>query len=293
MKHQKGFTLIELLVVIAIIAILAAMLLPALAHAKTEALSVKCMSNKKQMQLAWVMYANDNRERLVDNHDYSSSGNGYSQYSPPTPPGTPCWVEGVMTWNNGANSDNTNSLGLTGKLSLLGSYIGNQLQVFRCPADVYVSPSQREEGWQYRCRSIAMNGNLGQGVRWNFGWQAPYENVLLKMSDFTTPAPANSWVFLDEHPDWLDDAQFYINPGETNGVGEFTEIPGNYHNNACGISFADGHCEIHKWQDARIEWAALPVTYVYQHNLGGGGITFSASNPSKDLAWMAQRTPYQ
>ena len=102
-----------------------------------------------------------------------------------------------------------------------------------------------------------------------------------------------SWVLLDEHPDWLEDAQFYINPSETNGVGEFTELPGNYHNNACGISFADGHSEIHKWTDPRIQMSAMPVTYVYQHGLGANGLTFSASSPCPDLAWMALRTPYK
>jgi prepilin-type N-terminal cleavage/methylation domain-containing protein len=102
MKHKKGFTLIELLVVIAIIAILAAMLLPALARAKQSGLSVQCMSNKKQLQLAWMMYAQDNADTLADNHDYHD----YGFWSPPTPPGTPAWAEGWLTW--GTESDNTN-----------------------------------------------------------------------------------------------------------------------------------------------------------------------------------------
>ena len=81
-----------------------------------------------------------------------------------------------------------------------------------------------------------------------------------------------------------------VNPAETNGMGEFTELPGSFHNNACGISFADGHAEIHKWLDYRI---LLPVTFSYQHNLGTTGVTFGAGNPSQDLAWLAQRTPYE
>ena len=282
MKQQKAFTLIELLVVIAIIAILAAMLLPALARAKTAALSVKCMSNKKQIQLAWIMYAGDNKDVLPDNHDYDDFG----AFSPPTPPGTPAWCEGKLDWTS-TTGDNTNYVTtLIGpKYALFGPYVAKSADMFRCPADTYASPPQRAAGWQYRCRSISMNGNVGPGERYDFGWTLT--NAITKMGNFTRPGAAMSWVFIDEHPDWMDDAQLYINPGETNGTGEFTELPGSFHNNACGISFADGHGEIHKWLDSRIN---LPVTYVYQHNLGRGGLVVSSS---PDLMWMALRTPYQ
>lgn len=284
MKNPKAFTLIELLVVIAIIAILAALLLPALNRAKIEALSAKCMSNKKQLQLAWTMYAGDNHEMLPDNHDYED----YGQYSLPKPPGTPCWCEGKMDWYANEPSDNTNVQGLIGPtFSLLGPYVANNYFIFTCPADNFLSAPQRQAGWANRCRSVAMDGNVGPGERYSFGWAL--SSPVVKTSDFTIPGPAMSWVFTDEHPDWIDDAQLYVNPGETNGVGEFTEVPGTFHNNACGISFADGHTEIHKWLDSRIQLQSLPVTYVYQN---GRQITFSAGSPSPDLAWMAQRTPY-
>jgi prepilin-type N-terminal cleavage/methylation domain-containing protein/prepilin-type processing-associated H-X9-DG protein len=287
MKHKKGFTLIELLVVIAIIAILAAMLLPALSRAKQSGLSVQCMSNKKQLQLAWMMYAQDNADTLADNHDYHD----YGFWSPPTPPGTPAWAEGWLTW--GTESDNTNLYNLNalpdpqqnGRLfSLLGPYVANQMAVFRCPADSYASPSQRAKGWANRCRSIAMDGNIGGGRKWTFGWI--YTNAITKTGNFTIPGASMSWVFTDEHPDWMDDAILYVNPGETNGLGGFTEVPGTLHNNACGISFADGHAEIHKWTDPRMN--NIPVTYQYHEET----LTFTTS-PCKDLAWMAQRTPYQ
>lgn len=279
--------MIELLVVIAIIAILAAMLLPALARAKTEALSVQCMSNKKQMQVSITLYADDNNQVLPCNYDFHD-------YPEPRT-GTPSWCEGWEDWTT--SSDNTNTLGLIGNgSSLLGPYV-KSAQLFRCPADNYSSSVQRAKGWAYRVRSITMDGNVGPvaqpgannaGQKYAFsGWTLT--NPVTKITGFYTPGPAMSWVIIDEHPDWMDDSILYVNPSETNGLGEFTELPGSFHNNACGISFADGHAEIHKWQDPRI---LLPVTYQYQHNLGNGGLKITGT-PSPDLMWLAQRTPYE
>jgi prepilin-type processing-associated H-X9-DG protein len=127
-----------------------------------------------------------------------------------------------------------------------------------------------------------MNGNIGPGERWSgfASWAVP----ITKTGNFTTPGASMSWVFMDEHPDWLDDAQLYVNPAETNGIGEYTELPGALHNNACGISFADGHAEIHKWLDSR---TLAPVTLTFHPE------TINITTPSKDLAWLALRTPFQ
>ncbi|MGD0812110.1 MAG: type II secretion system protein [Verrucomicrobiota bacterium] len=285
----RAFTLPDLLVVLFILTFLAVLLRPALAGSQLEAKSFQCLSNFRQITQGWIFYAQDNHDVLADNHDYHE----YGDYSPPSPPGTPSWCEGWLTWFVGTPpSDNTNTALLTGVpqngrfYALLGNYIGSNAQIFRCPADNYASPAQRAAGWANRCRSIAMDAQVGGGRKWTYGWPSAFTNAVATMSGFTNPGPSMSWVFIDEHPDWIDDALFYIDAAETNGVGEFIELSASYLNNGCGISFADGHAEIHRWQDPRI---ILPVTYVYQ---GGIGMSFPASSPSVDLAWLAQHTPY-
>ncbi|MGP8201359.1 MAG: type II secretion system protein [Limisphaerales bacterium] len=284
----RAFTLPELLVVLFILGILAVLLRPALAGSQQEAKAFQCLSNFRQITQAWILYAQDNHDVLADNHDYRD----YGFWSPPSPPGTPAWCEGWLDWTTSA--DNTNIFNLNSLpdptrdnriFALLGPYVGNQMALYRCPADTYVSAVQRAAGWANRCRSIAMDGNIGPGRKWTSGWPAPYTNAIATMSGFTNPGPSMSWVFIDEHPDWIDDSHFYIDPAETNGVGEFLELPASYLNNGCGISFADGHAEIHRWQDPRI---IARVTYVYQ----SFGVSFPANSPSVDLAWLAQHTPY-
>ncbi len=286
---QRAFTLIELLVVIAIIAILAAMLLPALAAAKQSAQVTRCMSNKKQMDLAWIMYAGDNADILADNHDYYP---GVGPWEPGTQ--TPAWAEGILDWTS--SGQNTNLLYLlNGELSLLGSYVGNQSAIFWCPSDTFLSPAQSALGWANRCRSITMNAAVGPpptsetgGKYMGFSWSADYFVVVTKFSGFTHPGTADTWVFMDEHPDSIDDTLLYSDVEPTalqNGTGQFTEFPAAYHNKACGIAFADGHAECHKWINAQ---TTIPITY-QAHVVGVNQQVNVTLDP--DLQWLAQKTP--
>lgn len=286
-SEKKAFTLIELLVVIAIIAILAALLLPALTAAKQSALVTQCMNNKKQMDVAWIMYAGENADTLADNHDYSTSGGGTGAFDPGST--TPAWAEGVLDWTTG--TANTNTLLLNnGQVSLLGPYLGTSVGVFWCPGDIFVGPMQRPLGWSHRCRSITMNGAVGPGTKYTgFSWSEQYFVNVAKMKDFVHPGTADTWVFMDEQPDSLDDTQLYtdVEPStlET-GTGEFTEFPASYHNKSCGIAFADGHAECHKWLSYQ---TTIPVTY-NAHELGVNQ-RVSITTPDPDLTWLAQKTP--
>jgi prepilin-type N-terminal cleavage/methylation domain-containing protein/prepilin-type processing-associated H-X9-DG protein len=264
LKRRAGFTLIELLVVIAIIAILASMLLPALSKAKAKAQGVYCLGNQKQLTLAWLMYSDDNQNNLVPNHD-----GGTQSYDLSWVPG---WLD--FTANNPAN---TNILYL--RNSKIGPYTKN-VGIYKCPADIY----NCREGGQLmpRVRSVGMNGFIEGGAyrgehrsgdsHWYTGWWA-YD----KMTDIKNPFPSKLWVFVDEHPNSINDGWTIMNVTDPNN---WTDLPASYHNGACGFGFADGHAEIKKWLEQSTK---VPVNPNVQYN------GFPARN-SRDIQWIIERS---
>ncbi len=226
-----GFTLIELLVVIAIIAILAAMLLPALNKAKSKAQGIGCLNNLRQLQLAWHLYTVDYSDRMVLN-----GANGLSDNRG--------WVSG---WIFGNTTDATNVLKLMGTNAYLYPY-NKSIGIYKCPADTSVVKLYGQI--LPRVRSVSLNGFVNGDSADNLGRFRPYF-VYHKTIDVVRPPPTDVFTFLDEHPDSIDDGFFALDPTVSKrwAYGTPPNMPANYHNGACGFAFVDGHAAPHKWRD--------------------------------------------
>jgi prepilin-type N-terminal cleavage/methylation domain-containing protein/prepilin-type processing-associated H-X9-DG protein len=250
--RATGFTLVELLAVIAIIAVLAALVLPALSRARERARAIICLNNTRQLGLAWQIYAGDNDERLPYNLGMAGSSfrTGLN------------WVNNVMTWD--LSSDNTNLATLTG--ASLGRFVSGNTSVYRCPSDEALSSVQRAAGWTARIRSYSMNamvGDAGDFTANGFNINNPGYTQFFKTTQI--PQPTEIFVFLDEHPDSIDDG-YFLDKSPENGseyVGaynnaQWTDLPASYHNGATAFSFADGHSSLHRWQQPNTIRPPLP-----------------------------------
>lgn len=294
--RQRAFTLVELLIVIAIIAILAAMLMPVLNKAQQRALNIGAVNNIRQLAVAWKMYSTDNNNYLPPDRD----GEKY-----------PAWCAGQMR-NTAAYStapsinkapyvgvqDYTNTaLLLDTRYSVMGSFISNP-RVFLDPGDqsTWQDPSSPRFG---RVRSFSMscafdvNFKLDGDFLGGQGGGAPSSpwRHYQKESDMLAPSPADLWVFLDEHPDSINDGCFDLEMPNSGGLGglqtHYIDMPAAYHNGACAFAFADCHAELHRWiypgvfplVNWDVEQTSAPIAAMSQN---------ISSNP--DFLWLTSHT---
>jgi len=258
----RGFTRVELIVVLTTAALLVTVLRPVWA-VPGGARTVVCLDNHRRLAAGWLVYAADHRGRLVPN-----------LHGGAVQPGNANWALGWLDWT--VSSNNTNAAYLVeARYAALAPYVGPIPSLFKCPADEYLSPTQRARGWTARVRSYAMNGNLGPGNSKDlFG---PGYAVYESLNDFRRLPPSQAFVFVEEHPDSINDPCFFVNLGQA----AWTDMPAAFHDGAAWFSFADGHVELRHWQSAR---TLLPV------KVGpySGPILTTASDP--DYAWLKART---
>lgn len=263
-SHRTAFTLIELLAVIAIIALMAGLLLPALSSASHRARMTLCLNNKKQLQLAWLLYAADHDDKMPPNGEILPGG--------PRTDRQYWWAQGIMNYT-ADHQDNTNtSLLVDPAYARIGEYTRSP-QLYKCPGDRSMA---RLHGRQHeRVRSISMNVHIGRCIDC-FSDQPTH---LGPTTVAGIPNASSQFVFLDEHPDSISTISFWISPA-AGSASKLVSFPGSQHKGAATLSFADGHAESHRWLDPRTR---PPV--MQRNDLAE---TDSPHNP--DVAWLQEHT---
>ncbi len=261
---RRGFTLIELLVVIAIIAILGALILPALGRAKEKAKRVRCFSNERQLMLAWQFYIVDNSDRLVPNGQHMNPPDTKNRF----------WVQGAF-YDTAYNTQD--KFVVDPSYALFAVYIRSP-GVYVCPTD---PPTVSYNGREYqRARSYALN--------YLVGWTGPGDSrlayqalkIFRRQADLSVAMPAGTFTFLDVHPKSICWPYFGVYMGQD----KFFNFPSSSHNQGAVLSYADGHAAWHKWVDPRTIAAvstSTPLPY-HGHN--------DSSPGNADIAWLRERT---
>lgn len=265
-NNKQGFTRSEMLVVIGVVGILAGLLLPALANPKTKGDRITCLLNLRRLIQAWELYGQDNSGRLVMNFQGGSIPNG-SQAAP--------WALGWLNWTT--SKDNTNvQLLIDDKYSKLAKYTDRNPALFLCPADRFVSAKQQSAGWTRRTRSLSMNMGIGDGNAETGPWLLTMYRHIRTTAEFVYPGPSDTFVFLEENPDSINDPGFFCPTTRTAWVDQ----PASYHDAAGAFAFADGHTELKKWTASLATPAAQQIHWI-------ANVTATAFKPNDaDIRWV-------
>lgn len=268
-ERPGAFTLIELLVVIAIVGALSSLLLPALHQARENARRAHCINNLRQLAIANKLYLDDHAGKFPYNFGTADTFRTIEEGSFLN------WVNNVMTWE--LDPSNTNLFwASTGGLS---PYLARSVQIYQCPSDRVLSAVQRNAGWSHRLRSYSMNamvGNAGEFSQGNSNVNNPHYLQFLKETH--VPDPADFFVFIEEHPDSINDG-YFLNKYYS---GEWFDLPASYHHGSAVLTYVDGHVESHRWQEPSTmqpnhpDAAALPLPI--------------PETEQRDYSWLMGRT---
>ena len=284
-KARSAFTLLELAFLLGTVAALLTVAGHGLARTRPITQGSRCLANIRTLMMANMIYSFDNRDALPMNI--------FGGFVPNPRSSTRPWVTGVMDWSPFRDNTNTTYL-LDPRYASLATYFGGDLSIYRCPADNFLSTAQQRVGMTNRLRSVSANLYVGKGNAWVSGadYSLPGSANLLpiyrgaaKSSDLMIPGPARTWVYMDEHPDSINDGGLFP-PTSANVI---PDLPATYHNGAAGVAMADGHCEMHRWRG--------PLMNKPRSEHGMLGVDFNIFNlfptviGDPDLYWLSFGTP--
>jgi type II secretory pathway pseudopilin PulG len=272
-----------LLVVIAIIAILAAMLLPALAKARAKAKGIACTNNEKQLATAWIMYASDNHDKIVPVGSEAFQP-AFNIHSDPLDPLTlPLYTDlrpggglaqfcpgdlQVIACTQSKYFDNYIKAGL------LYPYINN-IAVYKCPSDQSRCPWGAALGMTVPSdRTYSVNCYVGGMQSWNGNYKQ-----YMKMANLGNPTM--TWVFMEENPATIDDCFFALDPDNS---AMWFNCPSVLHGRSSVISYADGHAQIHAWTDSKMMACPVGATAANHRD------NVPADTTKPDLKWLLSVT---
>lgn len=275
----SGFTRTDLVAALAGTFVLAALAVPAMGSSRHRSNQEVCADNLRALMRATQLYAEDHRDEfpMVPHGGDAQAGQPINYANPSS---TRPWVTGWLDWNTSQSNTNTAYL-VDSRYAVLGPYTRDP-SLYKCPADTLVSRLQRSRGWAGRSRSYSANGVIGRGNKAPTDGLINAEKLFYKLSDVDRPSPSQLYVFIEEHPDSINDGAFFNSQLHLRWI----DLPAANHptvstNNSCNVVFVDGHVENHAWAASAL--SDRPNTIFTPPNVRRG---------DPDWTWLMDRTSY-